>query len=57
MPEDAVFTDTVPDMSGYARLSDIPSKLPADGGNADTAENINGIIILLLLLLGIVLII
>lgn len=35
----------IPDMTGYAKLSDIPSKLPADGGNADTAENINGIII------------
>ena len=26
----------IPDMTGYARLSDIPSKLPADGGDADT---------------------
>ncbi len=29
------FTD-IPDMTGYAKLSDIPSKLPADGGDADT---------------------
>ena len=26
----------IPDMTGYAKLSDIPSKLPADGGDADT---------------------
>ena len=26
----------IPDMTGYAKLSDIPSKLPADGGNSDT---------------------
>ena len=25
-----------PDMTGYAKLSDIPSRLPADGGDADT---------------------
>ena len=26
----------IPDMTGYAKLSDIPSRLPADGGDADT---------------------
>ena len=26
----------IPDMTGYAKLSDIPSRLPADGGNSDT---------------------
>lgn len=34
VPADAVFTQ--PDLSGYAKLSDIPSSLPANGGNSDT---------------------
>ena len=40
VPENAVFTDTVPDLSGYAMLSDIPSSLPANGGNADTVGGV-----------------
>ena len=36
MPENAKFTDTIPDLSPYAKKSDIPTELPANGGNADT---------------------
>ena len=38
VPENAVFTDTVPDLSGYAKITDIPSSLPANGGDADTLD-------------------
>ena len=36
VPADAVLTP--PDLSGYAKLTDIPSSLPANGGNADTLD-------------------
>lgn len=36
VPADAAFTP--PDLSGYAKLTDIPSSLPANGGNADTVD-------------------
>ena len=30
----------IPDMTGYAKLTDIPSSLPANGGNADSADTL-----------------
>ena len=41
VPENAVFTDTVPDLSGYAKKTDIPTSLPANGGNADTVGGLH----------------
>ena len=37
----------------YAQKSEIPTELPANGGNADTAENINGVIIFKSLNMGV----
>lgn len=37
----------------YAQKSEIPTALPANGGNADTAENINGVIIFKSLNMGV----
>lgn len=34
--KDIATTDIIPDLSEYAKKSDIPTKLPANGGNADT---------------------
>lgn len=39
VPENAKFTDTIPDLSPYAKKTDIPTELPANGGNADEATN------------------
>ena len=38
VPANAKFTDTVQDLSGYAKKTDIPTSLPANGGNADTVD-------------------
>ena len=38
VPANAKFTDTVQDLSGYAKKTDIPTSLPANGGNADTLD-------------------
>ena len=37
VPDNAKFTDTIPDLSPYAKKTDIPTELPANGGNADYA--------------------
>lgn len=38
VPENAKFTDTIPDLSPYAKKTDIPTELPANGGDADTVD-------------------
>ena len=41
VPENAKFTDTIPDLSPYAKKTDIPTELPANGGNADTVGDLD----------------
>ena len=31
----------IPDVTGYAKTTDIPSSLPANGGNADTIDHLH----------------